>query len=78
MYFFYPLMTTAECPNLLSSLWRFGFGNIFHSSQARKERSEKQKIKKQINTNTKKQSGQINDTIHKVRKPFINFSWPTI
>lgn len=34
MYAFYPLMTTAECPNLLTSLWRFGFGNVFHSSQA--------------------------------------------
>lgn len=81
MYFLYPLMTTAECPNLLTSLWRFGFGNIFHSSQARikeiKKQTKEKWNKKQIKTNTTI-TGQINDITPKVKKPLIHFSWPII
>lgn len=72
MYAFYPLMTTAECPNLLTSLWRFGFGNVFHSSQAG---NGKWKLKKKY---YKTIIGQVKGTLLNNRKLFINFSWPTI
>jgi hypothetical protein len=41
-------MTTAECPNRLTSLWRFGLGNVFHSSQARKKKKERKKERKAV------------------------------
>lgn len=39
-HFIYPLLTTAVWPNLLTSRCRLGFGKIFHSSQAERQKTK--------------------------------------